>query len=158
MPHVLVVDDQPDVRAIVEIALKEVGRYRVSTARTGDEALPVLDRDGPDLVLLDAMMPGMPSMEFALHATQRGIPLIVMTGHPAMGETLDRLGWGYLHKPFRIGHLLAECAATIAQSKKNLVSVRASLDRLLDNRDELARLIERSRRSVEVSHSLVGRN
>jgi DNA-binding response OmpR family regulator len=157
MRHILVVDDQPDIRTVVEVALAELGHYRVSTARTGDEALPVLDRDRPDLVLLDAVMPGMPAMEFALHATQRDIPLIMMSGNPAMGATLDQLGWAYLHKPFRLGHLLAECAATIARHKENLVTVRASLRRVLDNREELAGLLAQARRSVDASQRLVGK-
>jgi DNA-binding response OmpR family regulator len=151
MPHVLVVDDQPDVCAFVAMALEEIGHYRVSAARTADEALPLLDRDRPDLVLLDAVMPGMPAMEFALHSTQRGIPLVVMTGHPDMIDTLDGLGWPLLRKPFHLDQLLVECAATIVECKQNLVMVRASLDRLLDNRVELSHLIERSRRSVAAS-------
>jgi len=151
MPHVLVVDDQPEVCATVEMALEELGRYRVSCARTGNEALPILDRDRPDLVLLDAIMPGMPALEFALHSTERGIPILVMTGHPDMIKRLDLLGLPYLRKPFHLDQLLVECAATIIECKQNLVTVRAALDRLLSNRDELARLVERARRSVEGS-------
>jgi CheY-like chemotaxis protein len=154
MPHVLVVDDQPDVCAFVETALGEFGHYRVSAAGTANQALPLLDQDRPDLVLLDAVMPGMPAIEFALHSTQRGIPLIVMTGHPDMLETLDSFGWPHIRKPFRLDQLLVECAATIVECKQNLFMVRASLDRLLSNGAELARLMERVRRSVEASQSL----
>jgi DNA-binding response OmpR family regulator len=153
VPHVLVVDDQPDVCAFVETVLVEFGHYRVSAARTADVALPLLDRDRPDLVLLDAVMLGMPAMEFALHSTQRGIPLVVMTGHPEMIDTLDALGWPHLRKPFRLDQLLVECAATIVQCQQNLVMVRASLHRLLDNGVELQRLIERSRRAIEASRA-----
>lgn len=149
------VDDQPDICAFVEMALKEFGHYRVSAARTGNEALPLLDQDRPDLVLLDGVMPGMPAMEFALHSTQRGIPLIVMTGHPDMTETLDLLGWPHIRKPFRLNQLLVECAAAIVEHKQNLTMVRASLHRLLSNSAELARVIERARRSVEASQALV---
>jgi DNA-binding response OmpR family regulator len=155
MSHVLVVDDEPDICALVGVALEEFGHYRVSAARTGDAALPLLDRDRPDLVLLDAVMPGMPAMEFALHSTQRDIPLIVMTGHPEMIDTLDVLGWSHLRKPFRLDQLLVECAATILECKQNVVMVRASLHRLLNNNVELARLIERARRSVEASQRLM---
>jgi CheY-like chemotaxis protein len=155
MPHVLVVDDQPDVCAFVETALEEFGHYRVSAAGTADQALPLLDRDRPDLVLLDGVMPGMPAMEFALHSTQRGIPLIVMTGHPEMIVTLEALGWPHIRKPFHLDQLLVECAATLVECKQNLVMVRASLHRLLDNGVELQRLIERSRRSVEAARALV---
>jgi DNA-binding response OmpR family regulator len=155
MPHVLVVEDQPDVCALVEMALKAFGHYRVSAARTGDQALPLLDRDRPDLVLLDGVMPGMPAMEFALHSSRRGIPLIVMTGHPDTIETLDLLGWPCLRKPFRLDQLVLECAATLVECRQNLAIVRAALRRRLDNGAELARVIERSRRSVEASRALM---
>jgi hypothetical protein len=96
----------------------------------------------------------MPALEFALHSTERGIPVIVMTGHPDMIETLDLLGWPHMRKPFRLDQLLVECAATIVECKQNLAVVRAALHRLLDNRLDLARLIERTRRSVEASQAL----
>jgi DNA-binding NtrC family response regulator len=104
-------------------------------------------------VLLDVVMPGMPALEFALHSTQRGIPVIVMTGHPDMIETLDRLGCPHIRKPFRLDQLLLECAATIFEGKQNLVTVRTAFHRLLDNRLELARLIEWTRRSVAASQA-----
>jgi DNA-binding NtrC family response regulator len=155
MPHVLVVEDQADICAFVETVLEEFAHYRVSAAASADAALPLLDRDPPDLVLLDVIMPGMPALEFALHSTQRGIPLIVMTGHPDTIQTLDRLAWPHIRKPFRLDQLLVECAATIVECKKNLTMVRAALHRLLDNGVELARLIEQSRRSIEASQALV---
>jgi CheY-like chemotaxis protein len=145
MPHVLVVDDQPDICAIIEIALTDLGRYRVSSAHTGEDALVLLDRDRPDLVLLDAVMPGMSPMELALHTTQRGIPIVMMTGNAQMGERLDALGWRYLQKPFRLELLLAECAEVMAQLQANVIQASTSLARMMSNRDELARVVERSR-------------
>ena len=59
MPHVLVVDDYPGICPVVQMALETLGDFRVSTALTADEALPILDRDQPDLIILDAVMPGM---------------------------------------------------------------------------------------------------
>ena len=156
MRHILVVDDQPDVCAFVETALKEFAHYRVSASQTADAALPLLDSDRPDLVLLDAVMPGMPAIEFAHHATQRRIPLIVMTGHPDMIDTLARFGWPHIRKPFRLDQLLMECAATILECQQNLAMVRAALHRLLDSGVELARLMETARRSVEASQRLRG--
>jgi DNA-binding NtrC family response regulator len=149
--HVLVVDDQADVCDTVEMALVELGRYRVTARSTGDEALPLLDRDRPDLVLLDAVMPGMPAMELAIHVTQRSIPLVVMTGHPDTIAKLELLGCPHLRKPFLLDQLLLECAAAIVECKQNLVMVRAALDRLLSNREELAQVIGRARRSVAAS-------
>ncbi len=150
MPHVLVVDDQPDVCTTVEMGLRELGRYRVSVAHTGDEALPILDQDKPDLVLLDAVMRGMPATEFAICSSRRGIPLIMMTGHPQAIERLELLGWPYLRKPFHLDQLLTKCAAAISEGKQNLVVVRAALDRCL-KQGELAQIIGQARRSVDRS-------
>jgi DNA-binding NtrC family response regulator len=143
-PHVLVVDDDPDVCTVLQAALEDVGGYRVTAALTGDVALPVLDRDRPELVVLDALVVGMSAIEFSIHATQRGIPLMVVTGD------LDRpvrLGFPFLLKPFRLDRLLAECAAAIAGSDENLRIVRAALERLLRDRDERRGLIGQGRRS-----------
>src|ERR1700731_2973291 len=96
-------------------------------------------------------MPAMPAIEFAHHATQRRIPLIVMTGHPDMIDTLARFGWPHIRKPFRLDQLLTECAATIVECQQNLAMVRAALHRLLDNGVELARLMERARRWGEAA-------
>jgi DNA-binding NtrC family response regulator len=131
MRHVLVVDHQPQLRTLVQHTLERTGEYRVSCADTGEQALPVLDRDRPNLVVLDIMMPGMPGIELAAHATQRGIPIIVTTDERDIDERLSRLGWSYLAKPFRLELLLDECRETIAQTQENLRIVRVSLERLL---------------------------
>ena len=57
-------------------------------------------------------------------------------------------GGPHLRKPFHLGQLLAECAAALTQCKETLITVRASLHRLLNNRAELARLIEQGWSSV----------
>jgi DNA-binding NtrC family response regulator len=144
--HVLVIDDDPDVCAVLHAALEEIGGYRVTSAATGDAALPILDGDRPDLVVLDALGTGMSAMEFALHATQRDIPLILVTGDP---DSPARLGFPCLLKPFRSDRLLAQCAAAIAKSQDNLSIMRAALARLLKDRDELRRLLGQGRRSQQ---------
>lgn len=131
MRHVLVVDHQPELRALVQHALERSGEYRVSCAGTGEQALPLLDRDRPSLVVLDILLPGMPGIELAAHATQRGIPVILTTDEAGIDERLSRLGWPYLTKPFRLELLLDECRATIAETQENLSVVRRALQRLL---------------------------
>lgn len=144
MRHVLVVDHQPQLCTLVQHTLERTGQYRVSCADTGEQAIPVLDHDRPNLVVLDIMMPGMPGIELAAHATQRGIPIIVTTDQMDIDERLSRLGWPSLTKPFRLELLLDECCATIAQTEENLRIVRVSLERLLaitgDVKDMVAKL------------------
>lgn len=137
MQHVLVVDHQPQLRSRVQRALEETGQYRVSCAGSGEQALPVLDRDRPNLVVLAIMMPGMPGIELAAHATQRGIPIIITTDNADLDARLSRLGWPYLVKPVRLEPLLDECRATIAETQENLRIIRASLRRLLATTGEI---------------------
>ena len=111
MSYVLVIDDQPAIRTVVQTALEEDGAFRVSGASTGDDALARFDTDAPDLIVLDLVMPGMHGLELAAHACARGIPVVLMTGEPTMTATLENLACPHLHKPFRMEHLLAEARA-----------------------------------------------
>lgn len=56
MKKILIVDDQPEVRELVEVTLS-IGTYHILQASSGDEALAVVQAEHPDLVLLDVMMP-----------------------------------------------------------------------------------------------------
>lgn len=57
--RVLVVDDEPDIRTVVRLALETVGGYSVCTCASAAEALERLEDFGPDIVLLDVMLPDM---------------------------------------------------------------------------------------------------
>ena len=61
---VLVVDDEPDIARLAEIALAN-GGFDVATAHTGEEALDKIAQDPPDVVVLDVMMPRMDGFEVA---------------------------------------------------------------------------------------------
>jgi len=131
MSYVLVIDDQPAIRSVVQTALEEDGAFRVSGASTADDALARFDSDPPDLIVLDLVMPGMHGLELAAHACARGIPVVLMTGEPAMTATLESLACPHLQKPFRMEQLLAEARAAIEDAAANLRAVRLALDRLL---------------------------
>ncbi|MCS6801830.1 MAG: response regulator [Chloroflexota bacterium] len=63
LAKILLVEDEPDIRAIAKLALEVVGGYTVALAESGAEALAVYQRFQPDLILLDVMMPGMDGIE-----------------------------------------------------------------------------------------------
>ena len=119
------------------MALQESGAYRVSAATEIREALSFLDRDPPDLLILDAVMPGRQGFRLATDAAQRGIPIMMMTGEPVMNEMLDQLGWSHLRKPFRLPELLAETRRTLLEASENLGMVRASLQKMSRTTGEL---------------------
>ncbi len=135
MPHVLVVDDFPGICPVLQQALETLPDCRVSAASSGEEAIPLLGRDRPDLVILDALLPGITGLDLADDASQRGIPVILMTGDGNASEALDDSGWHHLHKPFRIDALLAEVRSVLAQAQQNVAMVQASLQRLRETCD-----------------------
>jgi CheY-like chemotaxis protein len=103
---VLVVDDDPELRTLIELALDG---YRVVTAADGREALDRVDEEVPGLILLDMKMPGMNGWEFAREFRQRfdrSSPIVVITAAPdarARAQEID--AEGYLGKPFDLDDL-----------------------------------------------------
>jgi DNA-binding response OmpR family regulator len=102
--RVLVVDDDPTVSDVVRRYLERAG-YGVALAADGPAALASFEREQPDLVVLDLMLPGMDGLEVCrrLRAVEANVPIIMLT---AMGEEADRvLGLqlgadDYVTKPF----------------------------------------------------------
>ena len=82
--RIMVIDDKPYLRDVQTLLLKHAG-YTVTAAANGAEALGRLERERPDLILLDISMPGMDGHQFlhhlrAAHSWAR-LPVIVTTGH-----------------------------------------------------------------------------
>lgn len=90
---VLYVDDEPDIREVVELSLGLVGGLTVHTCESGERALEVLPTLQPDLILLDVMMPRLdgPSTLQRLRADPRSarIPVVFMTAK-AMPQEVER--------------------------------------------------------------------
>jgi two-component system, OmpR family, phosphate regulon response regulator PhoB len=117
--RILVVDDEPDLLELVRINLRQAG-YEVETAETGREALELLRRSPPDLVVLDLMLPTLPGTEVARILRQdektRAIPIIMLT---ARGSEIDRIvGFelgadDYVVKPFSPRELVLRIQAIL---------------------------------------------
>lgn len=105
---VLIIDDDGDAREILADLVRRAG-YSVVTARDGLEAMNVLERLRPELILLDVVMPGMDGAAFRQKQRQNRewitIPTIVMTG-VADEPTLDVAVEDTLRKPIKAAHLL----------------------------------------------------
>jgi DNA-binding NtrC family response regulator len=80
MTHILVVDDEPDILRLLTALLGATPGTRVSTARRASVARAILMREGADLVITDARMPGENGIALARLAEELGIPTIIMTG------------------------------------------------------------------------------
>lgn len=104
---VLLVDDDPSIRAIGEVALTTIAGWEVTTASSGDEAVAIAIESPPDIVLLDVMMPGRDGLQTLAQLrgdtrTER-IPVVFITAKVLPGEVgsyLDAGAQGVIAKPF----------------------------------------------------------
>ena len=108
-PSVLVVDDDDDIREVLEMALEEQG-YVVSQASNGREALEVVSQEMPSLILLDMKMPVMNGWEFAAELGQRyaqRAPIVVISAAEDARRRAAEVGaQGWIGKPFELDDLL----------------------------------------------------
>ncbi len=105
---ILVVDDDPSILQTVTEILEFEG-YQVETAVNGAEALSVIERMRPALVLLDMRMPVLDGWSFAraLHQRRIELPVLVMTAaQDARGWAKEISAQGYVAKPFDLFDLL----------------------------------------------------
>ena len=121
MKKILVVDDEPSLRDLVELVLKRE-KYEVATAADGKTALAMAEAFKPDLILLDIMLPDMSGHQVCKQLnTNKRIPTIMVT---ARHETIDKvLGLelgadDYVTKPFEIMELLARIRALLRRANK----------------------------------------
>jgi|DewCreStandDraft_5_1066085.scaffolds.fasta_scaffold00232_60 twitching motility two-component system response regulator PilG len=111
--RVLIVDDSPTIRRIVEMTLQRAG-YEVLTADTGIAALAAVVDHRPDLILLDVMLPSMNGYHVCQlikrNQRARDIPVVMLTGKDGVFDKVrGRLvgAAAYMTKPFTPGALLA---------------------------------------------------
>ena len=111
--HVLVIEDDPDVRReMVSLLEAETPWVKVSSAGDGMEALEILDEEEePCLVLLDLMMPVMNGLEFLEAARERGLAsrarVVLVSGYAQLASHVKHPDVaGMLTKPFRAAELL----------------------------------------------------
>ena len=106
--HILVVEDDPNIRAMIVAALDFEG-YTIETAANGREALAVVERTPPALVLLDMRMPILDGWGFARELETRGIalPIMVVSAAQDAQQWAAEIGAAAcVAKPFKINDLL----------------------------------------------------
>ena len=107
LTRILMVEDDPDIRAVAHLSLTAVGSFTVALCASGEEALAQVEAFAPDLLLLDVMMPGMdgPATLAALRAKPAlaGVPALFMTAKVQPQEVAHYRDLGaadVLPKPF----------------------------------------------------------
>ena len=117
--HVLVVDDEPDIVALVAYHLARAG-YRVSTASSGDDALSLARRERPAMIVLDLMLPGLSGYDVLQHLREhestRDVAVLMLTARREEQDRIRGLSLGaddYLTKPFSPQELVLRVGAIL---------------------------------------------
>ena len=129
MTHrILVVDDEPDITALVAYHLAKTG-YRVSTATNGTDALKSAREERPDIVVLDLMLPGLSGYEVLAELRKRDetrdVGVILLTARREEADRIKGLSLGaddYLTKPFSPHELALRVAALLRRLASPAVS------------------------------------
>jgi two-component system, OmpR family, response regulator len=117
IPSVLVVDDEPNIRELVQVALQFHG-CAVTTAATGKDALRQAETDRPDLIVLDVVLPDLDGFEVCRRLRSGGneVPVIFPTARDTSSDTVTGLALGgddYVTKPFSVESLVARVRAVL---------------------------------------------
>ena len=132
--RVLVVDDEPDIVALVAYHLAKAG-YRVSTAATGADALEITRRERPALIVLDMMLPGLSGFDVLEQLrdddTMRDVAVLMLTARREEPDRIRGLSLGaddYLTKPFSAQELVLRVGAIL----RRVTAAAASPSDILD--------------------------
>ncbi|MBI4761277.1 MAG: response regulator transcription factor [Chloroflexota bacterium] len=145
---IMVVDDEKRLVSLVESYLTQEG-YRVVSAYNGAEALTVAQKEKPDLIILDVMMPEMDGYEFMRrHRAEHNTPIILLTARVDDEEKVIGLEVGaddYITKPFRPRELMARVKAVLrrAGEREPAAKVLKAADIVLDRDSRTVKVGER---------------
>ncbi len=122
IPKVLVVDDEPNIRELVEVALKFHG-CAVAVSANAKDALRQAQTYEPDLMILDVMLPDMDGFEVCrtLRAEGNDVPVIFLTARDTTSDTIRGLTLGgddYVTKPFSVEALVARVRAVLRRTTR----------------------------------------
>ena len=116
LPKIMVVEDEPSIVDALEYGLAAEGFDVVATS-DGRQGLELFERERPDLVLLDLMLPGMPGTEVCKQIrTSSAVPIIMLTARDSELDTVVGLELGaddYVTKPFSMRELTARVRAVL---------------------------------------------
>lgn len=123
MPQtILIVDDEKRLVSLVQSYLAQEG-YRAVTAYNGKDALVVAEKENPDLIILDIMMPEMNGYEFMRsHRAEKDTPIIMLTAKVEDDDKIIGLELGaddYVTKPFKPRELMARVRNVLRRVGKN---------------------------------------
>jgi two-component system, OmpR family, response regulator len=122
IPKVLVVDDEPNIRELVQVALTFHG-CSVTLGATGSDVLRLAETGRLDLIVLDVMLPDIDGFEVCrrLRASDNDVPVIFLTARDTTSDTVTGLTLGgddYITKPFSVEALVARVRAVLRRAAR----------------------------------------
>jgi DNA-binding response OmpR family regulator len=120
--HILIVDDEENLRRTVARVLQRAG-FEVTTASNGKECLALLSEHSFDLVYMDIRMPDMNGLETlkSVHADHPQLPVILFTGQPDLNSAVSALRQGaidYLQKPLKPELIIERAKTALAKLER----------------------------------------
>ena len=138
MKTIAIIDDDPHIGDMLAELLSREG-YRTLRAYSGTEALYLLERERPDLILLDLMLPGLPGEEVLSRV--QGTPVIVLSARLDVQDKVRLLLGGaadYMTKPFDARELLARIAVQLRSGQQSAGALACGPIRLLADAREVS--------------------
>lgn len=130
LPHVVVVDDDPEIRTLLGLVLERYG-FRATSVASGTALWPLLEKDPADLVVLDLMLPGVDGLALCRQIRDRSsLPVIMLT---ARSEAVDRIvglevgADDYVGKPFDPRELIARIRTVLRRMPNPAAAAPAKL-------------------------------
>jgi CheY-like chemotaxis protein len=145
MRHILVVDDEPAICAVLQMTFEADGTSRVSTAACAEDAVAIAMRDRPDAAIIDAVLPRTSGLTLAKLLIGHGIPVLVMTGQPDYQRQLEESGICCLAKPISMRRVVLETRFLLDEATRRMAQLQTGLAELYRARSELSRLLEDGR-------------
>jgi DNA-binding response OmpR family regulator len=121
MTKVLIIDDDPDVRTVMDILMKQQG-YEVQTAFNREDALSKLEDFQPSVILLDVLLSGADGRELCQEIKDnnemKSVPIIMVSAHPSASDNIHSYGANdFISKPINTQVLLEKLDRLISEAK-----------------------------------------
>lgn len=133
---ILLIDDDPNIVGLARMYLEQDG-FRVTSATEGNAALKKILNDGPNLVVLDLMLPGLDGWEICRRVrAESDVPIIMLTARSDDIDKIVGLELGaddYLTKPFNPRELVARVKAILRRTERRLASPDARVPIIMEN-------------------------
>ncbi len=158
-PRVLVVEDEPEIAAVLVEVLRS--RYRVDVARDGAEGLARARSSKPDLVVMDVFLPKLDGLDAAValksSSDTAGIPVILLSAHQGVADKVRALNLGavdYMSKPFNAMELLGRTERALKLRKAESELERTSSLMRRSGNDPLTGVYDRRGLMLRLDHEV----